>query len=290
MKNLISSNIIIGIIIILWFPAMIAASYAWTYGDYYGYGWFVPIAAAGLSIKRWNGLDQPLVENTVGSWLVLMVVIFPIILLLRVLSYADPAWRLPVALLSVVAAISSHYLLFISIGWKASLSFSCITLLWMTAIPWPTTVERWIVHHLTESVVEVAAEIFQLVGKPVEISGDRLKLHDITVEVTDGCSGIRSFQSFVMASCFFAEFQSLRITRGLFLFVFACIVAFIANLTRTYVLAEIRFVYGLSSFNQAHDFLGLLSFAISASLFYLISGKLAETSKLRVVKTIKINH
>lgn len=289
MNKFISSNIIIGIIIILWFPAMISASYAWTYGDYYGYGWFVPIAAAGLSIRRWNGLEQPRIENKVGTWLIFMIVTFPIILLLRILCYADPAWRLPVGLLSVVAAISGHYLLFITRGWKASLSFACITLLWLSAIPWPTTVERWIVHHLTESVVGVAAEIFQLVGKPVEIAGDRLKLHDLTVEVTDGCSGIRSFQSFVMASCFFAEFQSLKITRGLFLFVFACTVAFITNLTRTYLLAEIRFVYGLIPFNQAHDLLGLLSFAISASLFYVVSGKLAEIPKLRVVKTISIN-
>jgi exosortase len=290
MKKSISSNIIIGIIIILWFPSMISASYAWTYGDYYGYGWFVPFAAAGLSMKRWNRLDQTRIEDRVGNWVVLMVATFPIILLLRILCYADPAWRLPVGLLSAVAAVSGHYLLFITRGWKASLSFACITLLWMSAIPWPTTIERWIVHHLTESVVGVAAEIFQLVGKPVEIAGDRLKLNDMTVEVTDGCSGIRSFQSFVMASCFFAEFQSLRITRGLFLFVFACIVAFIANLTRTYLLAEIRFVYGLISFNQAHDLLGLLSFAISGSLFYIVSGMLSENSKLRVVKTVTISH
>ena len=45
----------------------------------------------------------------------------------------------------------------------------------------------------------------------VVVMGDRLRLHQLTVEVTDGCSGVRSFQSFVMATWFFAELQRLRV-------------------------------------------------------------------------------
>ena len=56
-------------------------------------------------------------------------------------------------------------------------------------------------------------------GKPVEVLGDRLRLHDLTVEVTDGCSGVRSFQSFVMATWFFAELQRLRVMPTLVLLV-----------------------------------------------------------------------
>jgi exosortase len=286
MKKLVLWDFYYWCYIALWIPAMFAASYTWTHGEYYSYGWFVPVAAGGLAWKRWARLDEKPLFVDAKYLIILIFIIIPTLTVLRIMCYADPAWRLPVGLLGFLAAISGHYILLLTRGWRVSLSFGCITLLWMSSLPWPAWIEFRIVKHLTEWVVTVAAEIFQICGKPVEIVGDRLRLHDLTVEVTDGCSGIRSFQSFVMASCFFAEFQSLKISKGLMLFVFACLVAFLINLARTYALAEIRFIYGLSAFEKAHDVLGLAAFFVSGTLFYLFSGKLAQTRQARVIRTL----
>jgi len=218
---------------------------------------------------------------------VLAAVLLPWTLGLRVLGWADPSWRLPIALLGVTAAVVGHGLMVVSSGWRVSAGFIWITLLWISALPWPSSVETAIVHSLTQGVVTAVSEVFQLFGKPVEVIGDRLRLNDLTVEVTDGCSGVRSFQSFVMATWFFVELQRLSVTRALTLLIFACGVAFAVNMGRTYALAQIRFEHGQEAFHRAHDALGLLAFVISALVFYVFSGKLSSPISGAVVRTVQ---
>ncbi len=271
----------------VWTPAMLAASYVWGHGEYYDYGWFVPPAALWLTARRWHSLSGPLTLPRRRWVLAAAALLLPWILVLRVLGYADPSWRLPMILLGMTAAGASHGLLAVTRGWRVSAGFVWITLLWLSALPWPTVVETRIVHQLTQGVVTAVAELFQMFGKPVEVLGDRLRLHDISVEVTDGCSGVRSFQSFVMATWFFAELQHLRVSRALILLAWACVVAFVVNMARTYALAIIRFDHGPTAFAQAHDALGLLAFGISGLIFYLLSDKLAARPRRTVITTVQ---
>ncbi|MEI6654716.1 MAG: exosortase/archaeosortase family protein [Verrucomicrobiota bacterium] len=271
----------------LWTPAMLAASYAWGHGEYYDYGWFVPPAALWLTLRHWKSLDGPVTLPRRAVVLAGAALLLPWILVLRVLGYTDPTWRLPMILLGLTAALMGHGLLAATRGTRASAGFVWITLLWLSALPWPTVVETRIVHHLTQGVVTAVAEVFQMGGRPVEVLGDRLRLHTLTVEVTDGCSGVRSFQSFVMATWFFAELQGLRVARALTLLACACGIAFGVNMARTYALAEIRFTQGMDAFHQAHDALGLLAFGVSGLIFYLISGRLAARPRQQVVRTVQ---
>ncbi len=266
---------------------MIAASYAWGHGEYYDYGWFVPPAALWLMIRRWKEVEGPTKLPRTRWVLAVAAILLPWFLILRVLGYADPSWRLPIALLGMTAAVAGHGLIAASRGWRVSAGFIWITLLWMSALPWPSVVESGIVRHLTQGVVAAVAEVFQLLGKPVEVLGDRLRLHDLTVEVTDGCSGVRSFQSFVMASWFFSELHRLTAARALTLLACACAVAFAVNMGRTYALAQIRFEHGQEAFDRAHDMLGLLAFVISGLIFYLLSGRLAAPARRAVVRSVQ---
>jgi exosortase/archaeosortase family protein len=88
-----------------------------------------------------------------------------------------------------------------------------------------------------------------------------------------------------MATWFFAELQRLRPPGALTLLGIACSVAFVVNTARAYALASIRFNHGESAFNQAHDWLGLLAFALSAVVFYLVSGLLSGHPRRVLVKS-----
>lgn len=265
---------------------MIAASYIWKYGDYYDYGWFVAPAAVWLSIRRWKDENVPVVLPSLRILVVGGLLLFPWILLLRILGHTDPSWRLPIGVLGMTAAICGHLVIGMTRGWRFSAGYLWITLLWLSALPWLFAVESGIIHHLTQGVIAAAAELFQLFGTPVEVVGDQLILHDMTVEVTDGCSGVRSFQSFVMASWFFSELYRLSLTRALVLLGCGCVVAFLVNMARTYSLAYIRFEFGKETFDQAHDWLGLLAFILSGLLFFWISGRLATFSRRVVLRTV----
>jgi exosortase len=272
-------------LVALWVPAMVAASYEWGHGAYYDYGWFVPPAALWLMICRWRENHGP-VTPLPRAWMIAAVLFLVAWFTgLRILGHADPSWRLPMGLLGLTAAMASHAWIGMTRGWRMSAGFCWITLLCLSAMPWPSVIESGIVRNLTNAVTAVTAEAFQWLGKPVEVRGDRLVLNGLTVEVTDGCSGVRSFQSFVMATWFFAELQRLRAGRTLTLLVYACGVAFVINACRTFALAQIRFVRGEEAFDSAHDSLGLLAFVVSGLLFYLISGKLSENPRRKVVKT-----
>jgi exosortase/archaeosortase family protein len=191
-------------------------------------------------------------------------------------------------LLALTAALAGHGLLAATRGWRFSAGFVWITLLAFSAIPWPSVMEQRIVENLTSGVMHAVAEWFQISGRPVEIVGDRLRLHELTVEVTDGCSGVRSFQSFVMATWFFAELQRMRTSRVMILLACACGAAFVVNTTRTWALATIRFDYGVEAFERAHDWLGFLAFAVSAVFFYGLSGWLSATPRRRVVRRVVV--
>ena len=273
------------VLVALWVPAMIAASYGWRYGEYYDYGWFVPPAALWLIIRRFRELGEPL--SLSGRRLALAAaVLVPWVLVLRVLGQADPSWRLPMGLLGITAALAGHWLIASAYGWRVSASFCWITLLALSAIPWPSTVESRLVEHLTDGVIRAVVEWFQISGRPVEMMGDRLRLHDVTVEVTDGCSGVRSFQSFLMASWFFAELQRMRPSRVGWLLACACATAFVVNTARSHALASIRFDHGVEAFERAHDWLGLLAFLVSAVVFYWVSGWLASAPRRKVVRLV----
>jgi exosortase/archaeosortase family protein len=112
-----------------------------------------------------------------------------------------------------------------------------------------------------------------------------LFLHGTTVEVTDGCSGVRSFQSFIMASWFFVELQRLRLAQAFTLLACACGVAFVVNMARTYALARIRFDFGEQAFARAHDWLGLLAFLASAVFFYVLSGWLGSAPRRAILRS-----
>lgn len=272
-------------LVALWVPTMIAASYEWGHGEYYDYGWFVPPAALWLTLCRWRENLEPFKIPSRRWMIAALVILVPWFIVLRILGYADPSWRLPMGLLGLTAAAASFVWIGLTRGWPASTGYIWIMLLCLSAIPWPTVIETGIVHHLTNGVTAVATEIFQWLGKPVEVSGDRLTLNGLTVEVTDGCSGVRSFQSFVMATWFFAELQRLRTGQALTLLVYACGIAFVINTGRAFALAQIRFVRGEDAFHSAHDLLGLLAFLVGGALFYFISGKLSEHPRRKVVRT-----
>jgi exosortase len=264
---------------------MFAASYAWRNGEYYDYGWFVPAGAALLFYRRWTAGEG---RQTVGGGRFLMLagaLLLPAFLVLRILNQTDPSWRLPMTLLALLASVAGHGLIAAARGWRHSVSYLLITVLMLSAIPWPSAVEHAIVRSLTAGVTTSVAEIFQILGKPVEVLGDRLRLHEITVEVTDGCSGVRSFQSFLMATWFFAELQRLRWQQTLLLLGFACLIGLAVNVGRTFSLAHIRFTHGESAFEKAHDAAGLLAFLLSAGLFFVFSGKLSSSAPRRILRT-----
>jgi len=270
---------------VLWVPAMLSASYSWQHGEYYDYGWIVPPVALWLLMRRWN--EKPALETQhEKTWIFGIFLLLPWIFLMRVFFYVDPVWRLPVGLLGATAAVGGHWIFARVRGLEFSLSLWKISFLMLSAIPWPNVLEKQLIASLTEYVIGFSAEIFRLCGKPVEVVGDRMSLHGMVVEVTQGWSGVRSFQSFFMATWFFAELQRLQMVNTLKLLAWGICAAFVVNTGRASVLALIRFSDGEEAAAAAHDGAGLVAFCLSAVFFYWLSLRMERSSSRRVVRKI----
>jgi len=260
----------------VWLPVFVMASHAWRYGDYYDYGWYVPLLAVLMFLRKWRTMpkDDRGVVGSDGSWWVIAAWMVPIWTGCRILNIADPLWRLPQWTAAAIAIIASHHLLVRRLGSGASRPFFAVAAFALTAVPMPSVIESTVIQYLTDGVIEVAAELFRMFGRPVQVMGQRMESLGEWVEVADGCSGIRSLQGFLMVALFFGEWFDLgRIER--FLMILFCLISvWFTNVMRALALAWLRFEHGEAIFNQWHDSLSLVTFGVTAAMAWYFASRL----------------
>src|SRR5690606_35487454 len=104
-----------------------------------------------------------------------------------------------------------------------------LTLFALTAVPWPAQIENLIVGELTERLLAFSVPLSRTIGLDLELSGASLVTDGRIIQIDEGCSGIRSFQSLLMAGLFVGEFMMLRWGWRALLLLLATIFGFIAN-------------------------------------------------------------
>lgn len=276
---------------VLWIQLYYSVIPVWIHGDYYEYGWFVPPAAAFFFFRRW-------LQRSRGEWspvssrqlVVVAGLLFPVILLIRALEGFDSSWRPPMLAHAGMAALLSHWM-----GWKrwgVSLSVGMlpVTAFALSAIPYPWQIERSVILELTDWVTQGAVALFNLMGRPVTASGGILECGGTKVEVTDGCSGIRSLQSLLMAALFFGEFFRIRMAHRFLLVGLASVVALLVNMGRAMYLAQIRFDEGEAAFHAAHDWVGHVAFAVSGLCLLLATRALIgmDGRRRRIIRSTQV--
>ncbi len=256
----------------LWLQLFYGCSTLWTESEYYGYGWYVPLIAMFFSYRRWKDSEFGEIEaRPVPAWWfpVLGLILLPFLLPIRTVGNFDPTWRLPILIQAVAVALISHGLLGAVFGWKKSLIMAPVTIYALSSVPYPFQFENWMIRKMTGLVISFTVEFFGWVGRPVTAVGERLESAGTVVEVSEGCSGIRSFQSLLNASLFFGELFWLSFWKRALLLLGGLFFATIVNAGRAVYLAVIRFDDGSVAFDEAHDFVGYMAFCIAAALLFV---------------------
>lgn len=262
---------------------------SWRFGEYYQYGFLVPLLALGFTWRRVGVVGTPqTVEWPAGrvarSFLILMLVTLSVVMLfLRIIETGDPRWRPPLILHGLIVTVVTHLVLARLRGWRVSMFFFPVTVFAWSSVPYFWQLEQALVRCLTGWVIGFTQEIFLLCGSPVERAGESLVMGDQIVDVTDGCSGIRSIQSLVMAALFFGELLWLRWTGRVALVGAGLLAAVSCNTGRAWYLANIQFSRGESAAHAAHDPAGHLAFAAAAIGLYLAALLLVPRANGRLV-------
>ena len=275
---------------ILWLHYWWCLVPSWRFGEYYGYGFLVPLLAVGFVWRRAGlirdaGMAEPWQPGKAVSGLLLALALLGLLAMipLRVIETGDPGWRPPIVLHGLLVTCAIHLGLARWRGWKVSAFFLPVTIFAWSAVPYPGQIEQALVHHLTDTVVGLTREAFLLGGQPVERVGERLYQGARAVDVTDGCSGIRSIQSLLMAALFFGELLWLRWTGRVALVGAALVAAILSNTGRAWYLASVQFARGEEAAHAAHDPAGHLAFGIAALALYFAARLLMPRASGRTV-------
>lgn len=251
----------------LWAQLFYCASYNWLYGEYYDYGWYVPPLAVWFFYRKWCGWKSvsgpPAFHWVFAAGLVVLAFALA---LLRTVGRADAAWTLPQWGMASIACMITSFVVWKRAGKSAIPGLIPVLLFALTAVRLPTTVESLLVDGLTHGVLDASSWIFRMLGRPVMVLGNQLELMGEVVEVTEGCSGIRSAQSFLMASLCFGEWLGLSTKSRVMLVATGFLTAWVMNVARACSLAEIRFGHGESAFEKAHDPVGVAAFVVGTGI------------------------
>lgn len=258
----------------LWFGQLFLALLpTWTDGTYYDYGLLVPPIAVMMFVTRWNDLtgqcDPRNILNRASECLRSPlvwgagIICFPAVTTLRLVESIDSGWRAPLYAHWMVVWVFALILLSQIVGWRKAFFFVPILLVTFLGVPLPSTVEFSLIHSLTDRVIDTAVAINRFAGFPLDVAGQTIFANGIPLQVSEGCSGIRSFQSSIFAGFVVGELLKLSWPIRVFLLLVSGLVAFAGNSARVIFLVRHAFNHGDENLQKLHDTSGYVSLSIS---------------------------
>lgn len=274
----------------LWWTAVDNLRVEWSLNEQYSYGWAVPFLCLFLAWQGWRTFEKAEISKAetlklslfppfgVSAFLFLLAVFFGAT---RLVEEANPDWRLVGWLLAGEAVSISLLLLYLRYGFSAVRQFAFPTCFFLVAVPWPTTVEHFVVQTLTRANVGLTVEVLNWFGLAALQHGNVIETAGGIVDVDTACSGIRSLQASIMLALFFGELKRLNFSRRLTLVGISITLAFVFNALRTIVLATLTAQRGSVAMMRWHDSAGaVILVACFAGVWAIATG--LERAKISI--------
>lgn len=227
----------------------------WEANSQYSYGWFIPLLAAWIFWQRW--VTRPPAHPAGGvlrtaSIAVLAALAVPSALGILIAG-TYPDWRMVLWGLGLAALVASMALAALAGGWPWVRHLSFAWVFALVSVPWPTQPERWLTRELSLFAAKFAAACLPLAGVAAVCHGTSIDVGTDVLGVDDACSGIRSFQSGIMAALFLGELFGLRWMGRVFLIVAGLAAAYALNIARMILLSLAVAHGGSGVLEKFHD-------------------------------------
>ena len=153
-------------------------------------------------------------------------------------------------------------------GRVAARTFNGSVLFLLFMVPWPLTWQQPVAESLQHLVAVTSHALLSLSGVPIHRVGNLLMLPGQTVEVAQGCSGLRQSTVFLALSVFLGLIGGDR-ARGWALLALSLPTAILANTLRIALTVVILMTVGPAwAKGVLHEFEGLVTFAIGLGLLW----------------------
>jgi len=259
-------------LVVVWGWLFFILTGEWEVNEQYSHGWFIPILSGWIFWQRWISRPEPHPAESasrVVCYAVIGLLVVPTALGVLIAS-VYPDWRLVLWILGVSAFASSVSLTVLVGGWAWGKHLLFAFVFALLAIPWPTALERWLTQELSLLAATMTTWILPLLGVAAVCHGTMIDVGNGTLGVDDACSGIRSFQSSIMAALFLGELFRLRWSYRTSLVVVGLFVAYALNVLRM-ILLSVAVAYGGSdALEKFHDPAGFAILFVTIGVIWLL--------------------
>lgn len=243
----------------------------WEANQQYSHGWFIPLLAGWIFWQRWVSRPDPRPAAGIlraACYILLLLLLLPSAAGILIAG-AYPDWRLVLWGLGGAALLASIALTALAGGWPWVKHMSFAYVFALVAVPWPTGPERWLTRELSLLAAKIAAWLLPMLGVAAMCHGTSIDVGTDMLGVDDACSGIRSFQSSIMAAFFLGELFSLRWGYRVFLVALGLVAAYALNILRMIILSIAVANGGAAELDKLHDPAGFAILVLTMAALWM---------------------
>jgi exosortase len=247
----------VGIIALVWLELISRLRFEWSINPQYGYGWTVPFLTAFVFARRWERAPPPAQPKSKLIPSIAIIAGAFLLIPVRLIQEANPDWRLMSWSMTLAVVSITGGTLYFAGGKPWLRHFAFPILFFLVAVPWPTQLEQFVIQGLMRVDTAINVELLNTINVPAVQMGNVIEIGNGFVGIDEACTGVRSLQATLMVSLFLGELYDFSTGRRFLLVVVGAIVAFICNLTRTFLLVLVGAQHGSDTINKWHDPAGL---------------------------------
>jgi exosortase len=247
---------------VLYYRVVIKLVYDWYSLPDYSHGFLVPVFAAFLVWDKRKAITETPIKPT---WAGIVLVVFAIgVLILGVYGV-----ELFTARISFVLLLTGIIWTLLGSAMLRELRFPLMVL--VLAIPFPAIVFNQITFPLQLFASKIASQILPVLGVPVLLEGNVIRLPVMPLEVAEACSGIRSLMSLFTLAVFYGYFLEKTTIRRIILALASIPIAVTANSLRIVGTGLcVQYWDPDKALGFFHEFSGWVMFVISLGCLYLV--------------------
>lgn len=263
--------IISGLVLLLFYPALVWLVRSWLSNPYYSHGFLVPLIATLLAWRQWRHLKAEARKGQ--SWIGILVTVLGLVIVAWAMRWQN-YFVASLALVMLLVGI----LLYLE-GWSRLRHwlFPLLFLAFMVPLPFIDLASPWLESFTAQSATALAG----LVGISVVQHGGEIVLPNTTIAVGAPCSGLRSLVAMLTVGVAWVYLVEGRpLAKALMLAAIVPLVA-LSNVLRIAILLVVAEVFGEEiALTYYHDWSSPILFLTALGLL-LVFGKVLGCSQVR---------
>lgn len=267
-KNLILFALTILAIAVLYADILHLLYLDWLNDPNYSHGFLVPLISAYFAWQKKDELEKLPVKPANSG---LLLIFFALAVLLLGVAAQEFYTRRA----SFVLLLAGIILFMFGWQWLKTLLLPVAFLFFM--IPLPYIIYDAIAFPLKLFVAKFSVLTLKLMGVVLLREGNIIMFPDLTLEVADACSGLRSIISLLALGVALAVLTQKRMTMKILLVVMTVPIAVLTNMIRVIVTGYLAQYYGSAAAEGFfHEFAGMGVFLLAMVLLFITSGVLRK--------------